>query len=472
MVVRQVPVITAPAQVCSNGSVVQLAASLTPGTWKVDGSPASKYFDPKVLAAGAHSITYTYTDSNSCVGVASASININLKTTPSITPISNVCINATGNAALVAAPTGGVWKLDGGSNSGSLALGTLAVGNHDVKYIYTDANSCIDTANTTFTVYDTTQVNIANAQYCQGTSYTYTLPNNWQTYTWNNVLGSNSFTVSGGTQAVTIVVVDANGCSTQDVAAVTENPYPTPDLGNDIEMCFGDYALLDPGTANSLVYSWTPGNSTTPTLTVNTAGTYIVSVEDNIGCVGKDTVEVIVHALPQVSLGADTSLCDNGFDRIYLHASYTGNLKLLWSTYEKNLDSIKIGMVGEYWIQVTDANTCVNRDTIVVVHKCPDYKFTWPKVFTPNADGFNEEFLPKDVSEENFQQVIANMLKLEFEVYNRWGIKVYESTNVIPRWDGRFNGADSPAGTYYWLVRYTNTANKVYEDKGFVQLIR
>jgi gliding motility-associated-like protein len=106
------------------------------------------------------------------------------------------------------------------------------------------------------------------------------------------------------------------------------------------------------------------------------------------------------------------------------------------------------------------------------VHKCPDYFFNWPNVFTPNGDGFNDEFIPKDITDENFMQVIANMKKLEFEVYNRWGVKVFESTNVIPRWDGRFNGEEAPAGTYYWLVKYTNSAEKSYEDKGFVQLIR
>jgi gliding motility-associated-like protein len=258
----------------------------------------------------------------------------------------------------------------------------------------------------------------------------------------------------------------------QYVITLTENPYPILDLGNDVGLCAFQSATLDPGAANNLTYTWTPGLAATPTLVVSAAGSYKVTVTDGIGCSNADSVQVVVHQLPQVTLGADTSICDNGFDRIVLHANYAGAMNMLWSTYDKNVDSIPIGMVGDYWIQVTDSNSCVNKDYIAVVHHCADYKFDWPNVITPNGDGFNDEFIPKDISDGNFMQVIANIEKLEFEVYNRWGVKMFESVNVIPRWDGKFNGEDTAAGTYYWIVKYINTAENSYEDKGFMQLIR
>jgi gliding motility-associated-like protein len=468
-----VPVITAPAEICSNGSVAHLMASLTPGIWLVDGQAATEYFNPALFSAGVHTFTYVHTDTNNCTGVHNKTITINTKTTPVISAIDDECVNAVGSSNLFATPTGGVWKLDGTSNSGVLTLGSLSAGNHTAQYIYTDAKSCVDTASDVFEIFDTTQVTLpAVAQFCEGESYTYTLPNLWSTYKWNTILGSNTFTVSNATQTVFVVVTDANGCSTQAISVASEIANPTPDLGNDIELCAGESATLDPGTANNLTYLWTPNSAATPTLKVSISGTYKVSVADGFGCKGFDSVAVLVHDLPQVSLGNDTAMCDNGYDRLMLHATYAAPMQILWSTYEKNVDSIQIGMVGEYWIQVTDSNSCVNKDYISVVHKCPDYKFTWPNVFTPNADGYNDEFSPKDISDENFMQAIANMQKIEFEVYNRWGVKVFESVNVIPRWDGRFNGADAPAGTYYWIVKYTNTAENSYEDKGFVQVIR
>jgi gliding motility-associated-like protein len=449
--------------------VFNAGAGFTSYEWTVNGTGTSQT-TPRTTA-GVYTVSVI--DANGCKDTTSATLVVNLKPVAVITAINDVCVNATGTLNLVASPANGSWKYDGNANSGYLNLGAMAAGSHDITYYYSDNNACKDTAETSFEVFDTNQVNLpATAAYCQGTSYTYTIPNLWTTIKWNNVLGGTSYTVSNGTQAVSVVVTDANGCSTQDISAVTENPYPTPDLGNDIELCAGESATLDPGTASNLSYSWSPVSATSPTLIVSSSATYKVVVTDGIGCSGADSIVVVVHELPEVTLGADTSICDNGFDRIMLHAAYSGPMQVLWSTYEKNVDSIKIGMVGDYWIQVTDSNSCVNKDIITVVHKCPDYFFNWPNVFTPNGDGFNDEFIPKDITDENFMQVIANMKKLEFEVYNRWGVKVFESTNVIPRWDGRFNGEEAPAGTYYWLVKYTNSAEKSYEDKGFVQLIR
>jgi len=439
----------------------------------VDGQAATEYFNPALFSAGVHTFTYVHTDTNNCTGVHNKNITINAKTTPLISPVNDVCVNAVGSSNLFATPTGGIWKLDGSSNSGALTLGSMSAGNHTVQYIYTDAKSCVDTASAVFEVFDTTQVTLPSvAQFCEGESYTYTVPNLWLIYKWNNTLGSNTFTVSNATQSVLVVATDANGCSTQAISVASKINNPTPELGNDIELCAGESATLDPGTANNLTYLWTPNSATTPTLKVSTSDTYKVSVADGFGCKGFDSIAVLVHDLPQVSLGNDTSMCDNGYDRLMLHATYAAPMQIVWSTYEKNVDSIQIGMVGEYWIQVTDTNSCVNKSFITVAHKCADYKFTWPNVITPNADGYNDEFLPKDISDENFMQVIANMNKVEFEVYNRWGVKVFESINVIPHWDGTFNGADAPAGTYYWIVKYTNSAESTYQDKGFVQLIR
>jgi gliding motility-associated-like protein len=466
------PVISAPSELCSNGNSIQLTASPAPGSWKIDNINSSDIFDPKKMTAGSHSIEYSYSDANSCKGVDTKSIMVNLKTTPVITSIADVCINATGVISLIGTPSSGIWLLDGSINSGSLTLGSLISGNHEVRYIYTDSKNCIDTTITTFEVLDTTQVNIEDAQFCEGTSYTYTLPNKWSTYTWNNVLGSNSYSASAAGNTI-VSVTDANGCTTQDMAILTEIPYPTPAFPKDtIEICLGESAVLNPNTASNLNYLWSTSNATTPTITVYTSGLVKVDVSDNVGCKNSDSVYIKVNTLPSISLGKDTSMCANGFDKIVLNATYFGKMNLSWSTNEKNTNSITIAMTGEYWVQATDENSCVNSDTVVVAPQCPDFKLKWPNVFTPNGDGYNDYFTAMEITDTNFQQLLAYIKTINISIYDRWGIKVFEAHDVLPMWDGTYNGDIAAAGTYYFVVKYTNIKNNTYEDKGHITLLR
>ncbi len=82
-----------------------------------------------------------------------------------------------------------------------------------------------------------------------------------------------------------------------------------------------------------------------------------------------------------------------------------------------------------------------------------------PNVFTPNGDSSNElftlsQFLPRDNCSDQFQKI---------EVYNRWGLKVFESTSREFSWDGK----GFPTGIYYYYVTYRNS-----HYKGTVSLLR
>lgn len=92
----------------------------------------------------------------------------------------------------------------------------------------------------------------------------------------------------------------------------------------------------------------------------------------------------------------------------------------------------------------------------------PDPLISLPNVFTPNGDGINDTFFA-DTS-----YVFIN----EFDVYDRWGIMVFESLPGEP-WDGTSpNGKNCSDGTYYYILRYSDFAGKQGMLKGFVTLIR
>jgi gliding motility-associated-like protein len=88
--------------------------------------------------------------------------------------------------------------------------------------------------------------------------------------------------------------------------------------------------------------------------------------------------------------------------------------------------------------------------------------FQLPNVFTPNGDDVNDEFKPKRTP-----SLVNNV---EIKVYNRWGIKVFESNEINFSWDGN----QATDGLYYYIARVKfNTQNGLEKDfKGWVQLIR
>ena len=70
-----------------------------------------------------------------------------------------------------------------------------------------------------------------------------------------------------------------------------------------------------------------------------------------------------------------------------------------------------------------------------------------PNVFTPNGDGTNDEF----------RVVYRSIKEFHIWVYNRWGHKVYESTDPSKGWDGTINGKPAAEGAYYYVIRALGT---------------
>ncbi len=81
---------------------------------------------------------------------------------------------------------------------------------------------------------------------------------------------------------------------------ITVNAVPNVNLGNDIDTCLNGNILLDATLSNIASYQWSSG-ATTPTLSVSSSGQYNVSVVDNLGCMGADTVQVTINEVPSAS---------------------------------------------------------------------------------------------------------------------------------------------------------------------------
>lgn len=190
----------------------------------------------------------------------------------------------------------------------------------------------------------------------------------------------------------------------------------------------------------------------------------IIHIKSDVGIpcllLGSDTA-FITNALPSPSgfLPHDTSICS--YATLVINAK-PGLGNYSWSN-NAITSSITIDKPGAYWLQATDDNGCVGKEFVTVSLKDCTQGFYTPNAFTPNNDGKNDVFKP---------MIFGNVVHYSFVVYNRFGQKVFESTDSSRGWDGRFRSMNSPADTFVWICSYQFAGEKIENKKGTVMLVR
>lgn len=127
-------------------------------------------------------------------------------------------------------------------------------------------------------------------------------------------------------------------------------------------------------------------------------------------------------------------------------------------------------LVGCYAMRIADSNynfTELADSVCIDVFECLDYQL--PNVFTPNGDGINELFTPFIP--------YSGVTKIEMEIYNRWGKRVFRTTDPDILWDGTDETTKQPSsdGVYYYgckLFVNTLSGEVTYLVNGSVTLIR
>ena len=121
-----------------------------------------------------------------------------------------------------------------------------------------------------------------------------------------------------------------------------------------------------------------------------------------------------------------------------------------------------------YEITLIDVNGCIAKDEVLIkVDKTR--KIFIPNAFTPNSDGFNDEFL-----------IYADALSVkrirQLQVFNRWGETVFQSSNSLPNtagvgWDGRMNGEllNPAVFVYFAEIEFVDGVTRLY--KGDVTIL-
>lgn len=202
-------------------------------------------------------------------------------------------------------------------------------------------------------------------------------------------------------------------------------------------------------------------------------GQHTVYIKDDIGCQYSDTFSIGTDYHTLV-FTADTvsAVCDNNHEDGSITVNLAYNINYIgaqpctyaWDNYSNN-NSATLGDIpaGTYHVTVTDANGC-EGDTTVTISEIPCCKVLMPSAFTPNGDGNNDAFKPVSNSDITGYQLA---------IYNRWGQKIYETTDLAKGWDGKDKGKDAGTDVYFYTLTYTcYRDNQQYKIKGEITLVR
>jgi len=214
--------------------------------------------------------------------------------------------------------------------------------------------------------------------------------------------------------------------------------------------------------------SYTPGDSfalfsPTDTTTYTITGT-------RFGCNANDTshftIRVIPNPIADFIISPSSVLIDSPTLHLINTSQFTTHYD--WFIGNKYLGSnvpihYLASSVGQYCFTLIAYNTLGCSDTAIhcgnVLYN--DHLFT-PNSFSPNGDGLNDEF-----------HILAYQLHLlHFNIYNRWGEKVFSATDPTFGWDGNYKGEKAPISTYYYFMEYLDKNGEKRLIKGDVTLLR
>jgi gliding motility-associated-like protein len=185
-----------------------------------------------------------------------------------------------------------------------------------------------------------------------------------------------------------------------------------------------------------------------------TSGTFVDTFASAGGCDSIRTLNLTVHELPKPDLGTKKAICAG--DSLLL--SPGSFLSYEWQDGSTG-NNYLVRAPGLYSVTVTNSCGTAHQELVVKPGICNIY---FPNAFTPNNDGKNETF--KILTDYFLQDYLL-------VVYNRWGQKVFETTNPLQGWDGTLGSKPLNEGGYVWMCHFMR--QKVRTNmKGTVMLLR
>jgi PKD repeat protein len=123
-------------------------------------------------------------------------------------------------------------------------------------------------------------------------------------------------------------------------------------------------------------------------------------------------------------------------------------------------------------LKIWSENNC--SDSVVItnpIDQGKDYYILFPNVFMPSRSGANAINSSKGVENSTFFSKTNGVDKYNIQIFNKWGVKLFESSNPDAIWDGYYKSVILPQDVYIWKVWGRYNSGKVFEKRGSVLLL-
>ncbi len=277
-----------------------------------------------------------------------------------------------------------------------------------------------------------------------------------------------------GAYEVSLYITNAElGCNDTITYPVILHPNPVTQISGDT-LCFGDeIEMMDTTYDPDNEYEWTPQDIITGTtdssifISPTSSTTVYLSEETEFGCTDQDSASILVVATNSAT-DFDTIIVMG--DSAPLPVEYDDYFIFEW-TPETGLSCTDCSypLAGPlledavYELNITDAFGCFESDITFTIAVHPESFINMPTTFTPNGDG-NNDVMPV------FGWGIKELM--EYQVFNRWGEKVFETSDLDEGWDGTFNGVPQNPDVYGYRIRALNWKDEEMTKEGFINLVR
>jgi gliding motility-associated-like protein len=296
------------------------------------------------------------------------------------------------------------------------------------------------------------------------------------TYLWSEGSGSAGLDeIPAGEYAVT--VTDDNSCTTEAEITITQPPLLVMDttIRNMLcnRVCNGQILTFVSGGTPPYNYQWSDNTHAANALNL-CAGDYELAMRDANGCLIEQSYTIINEGyVPDLEVSANPTVIFAG-EQVSLLAQSTQIGTYSWNNSSVlNDDEIPNPVATptdttEFIVQFRDNNGCINTDTVKIFVKeviCGDPYIFVPNAFTPNFDGNNDYFKP--------YYPLTLVTEVFFAVYDRWGVPMYETTDLDAQgWDGTYNGEKLSGDVYVYFLRARCLNGEEYTHQGNVTLLR
>lgn len=254
-----------------------------------------------------------------------------------------------------------------------------------------------------------------------------------------------------------VTVADAKDCIKIDSAQVSSlSPLSAVTLSSEDLTCAGDSnGVITVTSANGVrpySYEWSTSNSTDSTIINAKEGSNYVTVTDACNNTVTDFIELEAPeamTLTFTSINPSEIGVEDGSVEVAVAAG-TSPYIFAWSNGDRE-ESISDLDTGKYVVVVTDMYDCAVTDSVVLTALSGSIAIY--SAFTPNADGANDVWNIKNI--EFYPECTVN-------IFNQWGIKVFESKGYSVSWDGKDGDKELPSGTYFYVIDLGDDDTKPY----------